>query len=59
MYIEMNAASIARRIKKYAWMPDSPNSTAVIVASIPRINWSGIEAPKNAMIAAPAKPADA
>ena len=53
------AASIASKIKKYAWMPASPNSTAVIVASIPRINWSGIEAPKNAMIAAPAKPADA
>lgn len=53
------AASIARKIKKYAWMPPSPKSTAVIVASTPRINWSGSVAPKNAMSAAPAKPADA
>ena len=48
--------SIARNIKKYAWMPASPNSTAVIAASTPRINWSDSGAPKNAMIAAPAKP---
>ena len=55
----MNAASIARNMRKYAWMPASPKSIAVIVASMARISWSGSEAPKNAMIVAPAKPAAA